>query len=419
MAANTYKFVVPGFDINKNDKSSHESKSVPSTPYTPYSLPAAKYTNSSVLKYILHPSDNTYLTLNEDESITFAILRTDAEKTQLWHIFYIEHKDVLHGPKMKNTEKIIEISPMKNVDMVIRISPDMLGLSLQKYDVATDHHWFATDRYNQYGIAGDKVYDKLSPIINTKFEGKISLYKQVMPLSLLDDNLRVSTDAIVAPIMRINGPVVSYDFDGVLHLSIQPDIDFHRSLNRATYHPINQDFSNSDLYPFKEYIEQLKKDHRDGFQIIIVTARPESSDIHVRKYLKNQGIENLISNILYISDKIPFLKGIKVIKHYDDSPKHIVPMRLEGINIVAVDPPLNRFWTAPMRIIEKKISLPMPLPIPVLTSRRAQRPNDTLAVTSSTFVPPVKRSSETMTSRSSISIPLPIPIEPLNIKSTR
>src|SRR5207249_2952409 len=115
----------------------------------------------------------------------------------------------------------------------------------------------------------------------------------------------------------------------------------HSSLSRATYHPL--DFNSSKLVPYREYIDQLKVDYNSNHQIIIVTARPQSSEKYVREYLNAQGIESMISHILYINDKTSFLKAINVVKHYDDSPKQFIPMRQAGLPVVAVDPPLNRF----------------------------------------------------------------------------
>ena len=119
-------------------------------------------------------------------------------------------------------------------------------------------------------------------------------------------------------------PVISYDFDGVLHVSV------------AGIHPL--DFTSPELWePFTEMMLQLKEDAKEH-KIVVVTARPPSTDVYVWEFIKNN---NLPVEQIYATDdepKTPVLIKIGAIKHYDDNKALAAPLKAAGIEFVLVDP---------------------------------------------------------------------------------
>ena len=119
-------------------------------------------------------------------------------------------------------------------------------------------------------------------------------------------------------------PVVSYDFDGVLHVSV------------VGIHPL--DFTEPNLWdPFTEMMAQLKEDAKTH-TIVIVTARPSSTDIYVWEFIKNN---NLPVEQIYATDdgpKTPVLLKIGAVRHYDDNAALAAPLKAAGIEFVLVDP---------------------------------------------------------------------------------
>lgn len=121
-------------------------------------------------------------------------------------------------------------------------------------------------------------------------------------------------------------PVVSFDFDGVLHCDIIP----------GTNHPIN--FWSADLTPYPAMIEKLKEEARNN-KVIIVTAR-DYGDKVPSLFVKNHNLP--VSNVFCTDNgpKLATLQREKAIRHYDDSLR--VKSELEGSNIEFVFvPPLN------------------------------------------------------------------------------
>lgn len=99
--------------------------------------------------------------------------------------------------------------------------------------------------------------------------------------------------------------IVSFDFDGVLHIS----------MHRGTTHPLSYD--DADLEPRWEMHEQLRQEARNGNKIIIVTAR--CYDDPVREFIDNYSLP--VEDIFVTCDqtKIPILKAQGAIRHYDDN----------------------------------------------------------------------------------------------------
>jgi hypothetical protein len=118
--------------------------------------------------------------------------------------------------------------------------------------------------------------------------------------------------------------VISYDFDGVCHISV------------VGLHPT--DFIDSDKWvPFTEMHEQMREDAKTH-RIIVVTSRPPATDEYVWEFIKKY---DLPVEQVYATDnepKTPLLKGLNVVKHYDDNIELREPLKQAGIEFVFVDP---------------------------------------------------------------------------------
>jgi len=299
--------------------------------------------------FIIQKINNTYLTAKKNGSVIFEPLHKTDLSCQKWNLFYSATGEKHYAElNFTNVNEIVPVSQPKMVlcfnetadDLILK--PDSTKSMCPYWEIAKDKS------FDDYRVYSKKVYINQHKILSAKFLGKVSLYDPFKKFLASDleaeeaDYLTVQTSPVLTPIFTIKAPVVSYDFDGVLHLSVKMDLQFHEKLEKATYHPIN--FMTDKLVPFKEMLDQLVEDYRKGSQIIIVTARSYASDKFVRQFLVNQGVNEYVDDILYISNKTPFLKAINVLKHYDDSPKQIIPMMKAGVNVIPVDPPLNRFW---------------------------------------------------------------------------
>lgn len=333
----------PSVPVSQKNKSATATATSSAQSQVPYVAPVITY-------YIIQKMNSTYLTLKKNGAIVFEKLHTKDRGCQKW-VFY-RNKKAEEQYKGLNYKDINEIAPYNQQNMSLCMGETLQSLNLKPSTTKSMCIYWEFEENSEtgpYRVYKNQVYTNQKKIKSAKFLGQVGLYDPFMAASTTDaidleemEYLTVQTTPIVAPIFQIKGPIVSYDFDGVLHLSIKADPEFHIKIERATYHPI--DFLSSNLIPFKEVIEQLKVDYENGNQVIIVTARPQYSDKYVKEFLAQQDILNKIDDILYISNKTPFLKAIKVIKHYDDSPKQIVPMVKAGVNVIQVDPPLNRQW---------------------------------------------------------------------------
>jgi len=103
-------------------------------------------------------------------------------------------------------------------------------------------------------------------------------------------------------------PIVSFDFDGVLHQEMQS----------GTIHPLH--FDHGDLAPREEYINELFQESKNN-NIIIVSAR--CSDEEIWQFIE---IHHLPVKEVYATcmrPKIPLLMKLGVIRHYDDDVESI------------------------------------------------------------------------------------------------
>jgi len=118
-------------------------------------------------------------------------------------------------------------------------------------------------------------------------------------------------------------PVISYDLDGVLHKSVSNGEPFYLE-SPELWEPIQSIFDNL----FEE-----SKDH----EIIICTARDSWNKPEIEEYVTMHGLP--ISAIYCTDDrpKLPVLKAVKAIRHYDDRVEIGQSLRGTGIEFRLVD----------------------------------------------------------------------------------
>lgn len=133
-------------------------------------------------------------------------------------------------------------------------------------------------------------------------------------------------------------PVISYDFDGVLHRSVKVEERSARTGQIKTFGAIKC-FDWKSWEPNLEMIRQLKHDARDAI-VIIVTSRGQNSRPMVINFLKDQKIFKFIHQIFFCNSesKVPILKQYRVLHHYEDSPQHIAEIEANGIRVIKVTP---------------------------------------------------------------------------------
>ena len=125
-------------------------------------------------------------------------------------------------------------------------------------------------------------------------------------------------------------PVISYDFDGVLHTDVYP----------GTIHPL--DFDTADLAPNAPMHRQLRDDARKA-KIIVVTARNQDGimDQAAIDFCRKHNLP--ISGFFFTNggQKVSILKQQHVVKHYDDDPRMAAQLMGTGIEFVLVRPHMH------------------------------------------------------------------------------
>lgn len=120
-------------------------------------------------------------------------------------------------------------------------------------------------------------------------------------------------------------PVISYDFDGVLHRSV------------VGIHPIGM-YNYMDWVPFEEMHERMR-DEAEDHRIVVVTARDEHTSDAVDAFIKMYDLP--VSRVYYTDDnpKYDILEEIGAIRHYDDNLKMDAP---DWCELIHVDPKTGR-----------------------------------------------------------------------------
>lgn len=123
-------------------------------------------------------------------------------------------------------------------------------------------------------------------------------------------------------------PIISYDFDGVIHKSVIKD----------TPHPINY-WEPETWEPFNK-MHQLMFEEAKENRIWVITKRDNTMKDVVEYYINSFGlpVENIICSNGY--PKWDILEQYNIIKHYDDDPdmiyeydKNIKELNIELIHV--------------------------------------------------------------------------------------
>jgi hypothetical protein len=121
-----------------------------------------------------------------------------------------------------------------------------------------------------------------------------------------------------------NKPVVSFDFDGVLHLSMIPN----------TLHPIN--FTEPDTWEPNYLMHDILRKEQKNNRIIIVTARDTWNKPEIEYFIKKY---NLSIDEIITTNEMPkksFLLNHNAIKHYDDNINLLNELKRTGIEFILV-----------------------------------------------------------------------------------
>lgn len=125
--------------------------------------------------------------------------------------------------------------------------------------------------------------------------------------------------------MENSRPVVSFDFDGVLHTDVYP----------GTIHPIN--WENADLTPNEEMFRKMREEAA-GNTIVVVTGRDDVDLNTVWEFIHNHRLPVTQVYTTNNRQKLPVLKHLGVIRHYDDNPMMAYELDDSGIEFILVRP---------------------------------------------------------------------------------
>lgn len=119
-------------------------------------------------------------------------------------------------------------------------------------------------------------------------------------------------------------PVVSFDFDGVLHTSMVS----------GTLHPIN--FTEPDTWEPNYLMHDILRREQKNNRIIIVTARDTWNKPEIKYFLEKY---NLPVDEVITTDEMPkksFLLEHNAIKHYDDNINLLNELKGTGIEFILI-----------------------------------------------------------------------------------
>jgi hypothetical protein len=118
-------------------------------------------------------------------------------------------------------------------------------------------------------------------------------------------------------------PVVTFDFDGVLHKSV------------IGAHPTS--FTEPELWEPFEKVEEIMRREAKDHRIIIVTARDEWNKPYILQYIKSRKLP--VEQVICTDNdpKLEYLKDVGSIRHYDDRDM-TEELKGSGIQFIRVHP---------------------------------------------------------------------------------
>lgn len=164
----------------------------------------------------------------------------------------------------------------------------------------------------------DKVYQAMLRDVPNEYTAKVGADGMTVRVA------KAGVELDQQPVDEAVKPIVSFDFDGVLHRSV---VDIH---------PISWD-KPEEWTPFEEMFAVMHEEAKAN-RIVVVTARDGCDMEHVWEFIK---MHKLPVEKVYCTDngpKIPVLRNIDAIRHYDDNKKIENELKGSGIEFVKVDP---------------------------------------------------------------------------------
>ena len=118
-------------------------------------------------------------------------------------------------------------------------------------------------------------------------------------------------------------PVVSFDFDGVLHRDIYP----------GTHHPLSH--YNPDMTPNMPMHQKLREEARQN-KVVVTSARCPDTIPIMQQFIQNYHLP--VQEIVATCDgpKLPYLQRMQAIRHYDDNSRVGIELQGSGIEFVLV-----------------------------------------------------------------------------------
>lgn len=137
-------------------------------------------------------------------------------------------------------------------------------------------------------------------------------------------------------------PIVSFDFDGVLHQNVKVDRYIHEDLQTIPfcYGPANGDYTEwENLKTNPLILDKIEEEIQAGNTLIIVSARDLEYQQYAMAYLNKLDIIDKFQSIRFgCKNKVSVLQEMKAIRHYEDSLKHIRACREAGIKVIQIYP---------------------------------------------------------------------------------
>jgi len=139
-------------------------------------------------------------------------------------------------------------------------------------------------------------------------------------------NTEVVNDSLMEHLLEFSrfSSVVSFDFDGVLHLS----------MDDGTFNPKNFDDVKS-WTPNRAVFARMRKESRTN-RVVICTKRDEWNMQEIEEFVKMHKLP--VQEIVCTNNmpKLPYLKKLMAVRHYDDNPNMAQELAGSGIEFILV-----------------------------------------------------------------------------------
>lgn len=138
---------------------------------------------------------------------------------------------------------------------------------------------------------------------------------------------------------KLNIPIVSFDFDGVINGTVKPEMIDAKTGRILTYQ--SYDPNSHESYQTHGKIRQLIFQEAKHNKIVITTNRPPEQAKTIMNYIHKLGLSRVFSQYLFATDsenKVQQIKRLNSIRHYDANPRDVMTIRKNGITVIQVYP---------------------------------------------------------------------------------